>query len=435
MPHFVKQIPNTSVSYSQLLAEFICVLTVKLDKLEAKIQEDEMKVDVFSCSVFDDNQALVKEFETVSRVNSIQLFRVLELVIKLACISPSHLANICIAKFNINETLSMHLSNENGDILSKLNCIELLYDLVRTTHGYEFLAKSNHLNHLLLCLVDPDKNPFADFLQPALIKLFSVIVKEMPHEAKSKYPAYFEFLFQVIRSEDLTGHMTTLNLVVETFYFLFESNLIKKFLKENYGEKLNSVLERLVWYFTHSINDKLKENVIKCLSEVIAVDSSLLKCYDKIDIKWNESAWNTDEWSELSRDFYTHLTKKHSHENLFNFFLMMAKKPFSELRLASQMYFNALAQTRWGIELLFTPNKYNSSENFLDGYLLSRAVEIEKQGLESKYELNKLLVANFKQNENLIHLIGDQYLAKLKQYVNQGPFYSGAESRVEFESI
>ncbi len=434
IPHFVRLIPDTTVSYTHLLGQLICLLTVKLDRLEAKIQEHDLKVDVFSCSFFDDNAELLREFERVAHLNSVNSFRVFELIIQLACVSRNHLHVICESKFNLSRKIAEHLSVDNSDVLAQLNCIELLTELIRTKHGYEYIAQTGHLGHLLSTLTNPGMNAFAAFLQPAIVKLFSLVVLEQPVEVKQHFAQFYAYLFNMAMSEDLVNDLLGVILGVNTLGFLCESNLIKRFFNENYPQMFLAFVEKLAWLIKHVINEQLKESVLKCMSVVVSVDASLLVSQEQTDTKWSLSAWNTPEWSELARHFYSHLTKKLCHEELFSVCLSLAKKPFQELRVAAQRYFKALGQTEWGMRLLFAPNKYNSHEQFIEGYLLNRGVEIDKEGLESKYELVKLLVANFGLHEDLIALVGDERLARFKHYVSEGVFYARAQAQVAFES-
>ncbi len=96
----------------------------------------------------------------------------------------------------------------------------------------------------------------------------------------------------------------------------------------------------------------------------------------------------------------------------------------------------ALAQTTWGLNAMLMPNEYNKEDIFFNGYLLNRSIELEKIGLESKYELIKLIHVNLEANPDLIHLIhGEMNFHKLKKYIQEGPFYSKVESKVAFESF
>ena len=123
-----------------------------------------------------------------------------------------------------------------------------------------------------------------------------------------------------------------------------------------------------------------------------------------------------------------------SSEVLLNNVFVLAKQPFPSTRLAAQELFKALAQTKWGLRLLLTENKYFKPQTFIN-YLLNRSFEIEKHGLESKFELVKLVVANVKLNCELFELIRENNMEALEAYVRSGAFYTQTESRVTFESI
>jgi len=91
MPYFVRQIPNTTVSYSNLLAEFLACLT---NPIKEQFVSDDQMIDYLSSSlseqgksyfrptIFENNCELIKEFDDVSRINSIQSFRVFEVIFK-----------------------------------------------------------------------------------------------------------------------------------------------------------------------------------------------------------------------------------------------------------------------------------------------------------------------------------------------------------------
>ena len=154
-------------------------------------------------------------------------------------------------------------------------------------------------------------------------------------------------------------------------------------------------------------------------------------------MKLSESLCVTREssWYQLAEELYKLMIAEITHERFFNIFLGFAKKPFVDLRLASHLYFKALVQTHFGLEYLFTPNKYNGRLEFIDGYLLNRSTELEKDGIESKYELMKLLVTSLSLNQDLAtRLIGEPVLSKLNEYIKQGPYFATAQSRVAFES-
>lgn len=206
----------------------------------------------------------------------------------------------------------------------------------------------------------------------------------------------------------------------------------------NYSERLTTLLTHMTEILRTSINDRLRSHCLTSLAEAFAPDASILSGANpdhRVDEKWSRSEYaQSREWQELAKSMYESASVKLGHEQLFNLCLKMAKQPFVEQRMSAQLYFKALAQTRWGLEKLFEPNKFNSDEAFLTGYLLSRAIELEKEGLESKYELIRLLVASFESQPDLIRLVGGEIFERMKTYVQEGPFLARAQARVAFES-
>ena len=127
----VSQISNATLTYAQLLAELIRVLCDVFYQLE---NGQKTFNTIFTPHV-------IEEIEKSSTKSSIIKFRNFETIIKLATCTNDHLANICQMKFNLNEKLNDYLTDAI-DILSKLNCIELLTDLASTNHGFDFLDRN-----------------------------------------------------------------------------------------------------------------------------------------------------------------------------------------------------------------------------------------------------------------------------------------------------
>ena len=431
LPSLVSQLPHTTVTYSQLLASLLCVLTIKLNKFEASmLRTHENKVAVFSCTLFDDNPQLAHDFDTIARQSSIMNIRVLEIFVKIAAVSQNHLVSISEPVFELSHKMSELLNSP--DILSKLNVIELLARLAVTYHGYTFLESHGFLKLLLRDLIEAESNPFGSLMQPAIVKLFSQIGREMPAQLHADFPQYFEILFQYALYECSPPNELIVNLALQTFAFLFESNVIKKFIHENYEPRLFQLLNRLGWIINNLINEDFRSNALNCAARVLAADAMLLRI-EETDTKWLESPWILS-MSELTQLFYKQMVDECSSEVLLNNVFVLAKQPFPSTRLAAQELFKALAQTKWGLRLLLTENKYFKPQTFIN-YLLNRSFEIEKHGLESKFELVKLVVANVKLNCELFELIRENNMEALEAYVRSGAFYTQTESRVTFESI
>jgi hypothetical protein len=418
LPALIKQIPAATLSYSSLLSEFICILALKFSYVE--------NVQTNFKLIFTDE--MINELEETSKQNSVIKFRVFELIVKLAACS-NELTNVSELKFNLSKKLNEYLNDKN-DVLSRINCIEILTDLAVTNYGYDLLYTNGHLKILYQDLNNEDDV----FTLPSILKLFSVLTRLRPSQMNENFPGYFEFLFKHVFTDDLVRYETAMKLSLETFGYLFESNEMKAFFNQFYTRQFNSLLDKLVWFLKNSIKDDLRINCLICITELIATDCKLLTLACDTDIKWqtSESVFNPI-WINLAYSYYQRLISTVTHEDLFNLCLTIAKQPWSQTRLAAHLYFKAMAQTKWGLTLLFTPNKYN--EKFLDDYLMNRTTEIEKLGLESKYELIKLINANFNLNTDLSHLIDENDLLKISTYVRQGAIYSISQFRVATENL
>ena len=82
VPLFVKQIPKTTVSYTQLLGQLFCSLTNSVETTQM-MTDDSKDIVVFKPAIFENNPNLIKEMESVAQVNSVNSFRIFEIIIQL----------------------------------------------------------------------------------------------------------------------------------------------------------------------------------------------------------------------------------------------------------------------------------------------------------------------------------------------------------------
>lgn len=430
LPNFVHQIPELTVSYSELLAQLFCHLTTHLNKLESTLIEKHHNITaVFSSTVFDDNPELTHEFQRVKKINKTVQLRIMDIFIKLAAISKDHLINISEPIYKLDANIKELL--DSSDILAKLNVIEILSNLGITFHGYEYLQHKGHLKTLLDDLINSDFNPFGSFTEAAIMKLFSHIAKTMPEKIEENHPEYFKLLFHYSSLEDLLKNETQINLSIQTFIYLFESNIVKKLICETHKIEFETLLCRLVFILRNIIDEQMKTDCLICISEIISADPTLLHV-EHNETKWLHSPW-IESMSDLTEWFYKKLTIECSHDALFKLCLGLAKAPFLSTRLAAQLFFKALAQTKWGLSLLFTETNSVKKTEFID-YLLVRTYDNEKEGQDSKFDLIKLICANFKLNNDLFSLIGEGNLEGLEEYIKLGAFYTPAPLKVATES-
>merc|ERR1712127_220608 len=274
----------------------------------------------------------------------------MDIFIKLAAISKDHLINISEPIYHLDANLKDILNS--NDILAKLNVIEILSNLGITFHGYEYLRHNSHLKNLLNDLINSDFNPFGSFTEAAIMKLFSHIAQVMPDKIEDNFPEYYKLLFHYSYSEDLLKNETQINLAIQTFIYLFGSNVVKKFIYEKHENEFKKLLKRLVFILRNVIDEQLKSDCLICIAEIISADPLLLH-EEHNETKWKNSPW-IESMAELTENFYKSLTVEFTHDDLFKLCLDLAKAPFLSTRLAAQLFFKALAQSKWGLTLLFT---------------------------------------------------------------------------------
>lgn len=155
-----KQIPQVNCTYTKLLSQFLS--KVSTPNLLAWL-----------------TPAFVAECDRIFELDAVQSFRVLELLVKIACTSESSFSQLIEPKFGLAKKIEKYLGDDSGDILSKLNCIELITCLVETDYGLAYLERLGYLKSLVKALVYPgaSSDPFAALLVPSLVKLFAAIAK------------------------------------------------------------------------------------------------------------------------------------------------------------------------------------------------------------------------------------------------------------------
>ena len=441
MPHIVGQLTHTAVSYAQCVGELWCAASVELNKLSSLVAQRRERVHVFSCTLFENNEPLVEQIAQIaSTMGSVMAMRVLDMLTSVALVSGEHLKSICESKFHYAEMLGAYLSRST-DVLAKLNGVEMCSRLVRTEHGYAFLKQRAHLGHLLQVLVASDDNEQADsvtrhLLAPSIVALFLHVAHERIGDVHADYSAFIVYIFAHALDESrvLEAPVDVLT-ALECLAHLFTSNHCKRFLLAHYANDMQRLLaDRLVHIVQYTINEAIKTAALKCVAELTAADTELLDSQQQHTEKLAESAWLSDEWLEQAKRCYATLTSHVTHEKLFDVVLRAAKQPGAAMRIAAHGCLKALAQSRWGLVLLFTPNKHNSFEAFFTGYLLNRSTEPDKEGLESKFELVKLVLASFRLHADLGYMIGEDGTNLLVRYVRDGAFYTRSQANVAFES-
>ena len=103
--------------------------------------------------------------------------------------------------------------------------------------------------------------------------------------------------------------------------------------------------------------------------------------------------------------------------------MRIAKQPFTELRCGSLDICRVIADQPWGQQTLL------DHPGFVE-YVLDRNTEQTREGKDAKFDVIKTLVDSPTTQE----IFGNVYFVRLREYVNQGPYYVRVEAAVAMES-
>ena len=412
MPLIIKQIPQASPKFNELFIVFMANITQinEVDFVGGKLLL---------------NDAIAKCLLDVMKINQIQFYRVFELIIKISTFSSDNL-NECEKYFNLNMLIENQLSDNNSDILSKLNCLDQMKSLGEAKHGFKFLEK--YFKHLLQYLDGRSEDIINEkFLVPGILKLFGSLSYYYPKEMHNNYAQFYIYILNNILLEDASNPdvQMKIELALDTLSIMFKNNEAKHIIYNNHKDLLvNRVFKRILKLLQYSINN-LRLLSIEFLSSLVAINFKKNLISNNINfIEASELALNLFDSFISNLDS---LNKNNSMEILFNILMNYAKQPFMELRLKSQDCFQSFTQSKWGLNFLL--NLSNSGQIFVY-YLTDRSTELEKEGRINKYELVKLVASS----EFILEFIEINQLASLNKYVKEGPYYRESEMAVEFQS-
>ena len=103
--------------------------------------------------------------------------------------------------------------------------------------------------------------------------------------------------------------------------------------------------------------------------------------------------------------------------------LSIAQQPFADLRLAALGAVRSLAALPWG------QRRLHAHAGF-DEYALDRGTERSKEGLEAKFGV----VATLAAAPTAADVFGWAYVARLRDYVKEGAFYTRRDVQVAMDN-
>ena len=373
------------------------------------------------------NEKIANCLLDIAKANQIQFFRLLELLIKLSMISSDYL-NECEKYFKLNNLIALQLNDENDDVLSKLNCIEMIRLLSDVKYGYLYL--NNHLKYLISYLNSNEESSKdimnEKFLIPGIIKLFGYLAYLRPNEIQENYSIFFTYLFNniLLNNSNNSDIQAKIGISIDTLAFIFKNNEAKFVIKKFYQDiVVNSVFKQLLGFIQFSIND-LRIKSLEFLSALVGLNYKNNLILNKMSFSDSTSlTLNLFEHfiSNLSDNKYTAM------EKLFDIILHLAKQPFMDLRLITHSCFLSFVESKWGLEYLFKVG--NNGIKFIS-YLKDRSTEMEKEGCLSKFELLNSIV----NSEFAVDCIDLNELEVFKKYIREGPFYKESKMAVEYEN-
>ena len=347
------------------------------------------------CNLIFSNQ-FIEKFKSIKQKNSIINFRVLELMVELACISPEILNQVEEKNF-LADLISLLKSD---DILIQLNALQLVSNFVTTQHGVDYLDSKGCLNWIQERIISyENSDPISDMNLPFMMKVFALIGQSSPSTIFNQYPRLLKKLLSLCESN--LNH----TLAIHSLAALSQIGASLE------GKKLLNSL------------DTFDNIVIKTISKVIESDYNETRIEALVSLERLLSVDESDlngEGEVITESWFQGLVFS---KNSTTLILELCARPFSETRIAALNVVRVMATHIWGHKLLA------AEPNFLK-LLLDRSYAIDKGDKEAKYLIvRELAISPFTQ------LAFDKsQISAIQKYYKEGPFFVEIESTVSLES-
>lgn len=141
---------------------------------------------------------LVEEMRTIAAKNDTVRYRIYDIIIALCCSSENKLAIANEAR--LIQPLLEEVST--GDILIKLNALELLRSLAAVQHGRDYLKNEGMIQKLANSLNESTSDPLGSLIVPGFLKFFGTLAHFQP-SVLSEYPNFTGTLFNLIGDSDI----------------------------------------------------------------------------------------------------------------------------------------------------------------------------------------------------------------------------------------
>ncbi|XP_032904499.1 26S proteasome non-ATPase regulatory subunit 5 [Amblyraja radiata] len=336
--------------------------------------------------------SILQDLKDVMGINDVVRYRVYELVLGIAVMSPASL------EYCVNGSFITRLLGElaGDDVLIRATAIEMLTTLTQSQHGRLYLAHQGIIDRISNMIIGANSDPFSSFYLPNLVKFFgNLAMVDSAQQICERYPAFIEKVFEMIK-----GHEQTMIGVGLDTIGMLGSCLEGKQVLNKTGTAFQDVLRRLGSISCNASTDLR----IRCL-ETIACLHSL-----PTDQQTEDLLGMTESWF--------HALHIHPMET----FRSLSTQPFPEIHIGALKVFTAIAGQPWGQRLMI------STPGFVE-YIVDRMTEADKSSKDAKFELVKALI----NTKTITEIFGNQHYLQLRTYLQEGPYFVKAVATVAVE--
>jgi len=281
-----------------------------------------------------------------------------------------------------------------GDLLARMNGLELLEKLSKTEQGRVYLCQSGAMASIQRLIANPDADGFS-LLCGSALRVLSSIVRH-GEGIQLVTTAVFNVVDALLESQDESCAAAAIG-----FLGALGSQAAGAEVLLSHRAMLKSWFEHMA-----STVPLLRLSSLHALAELL-----MCKDHDKTLAVFNleDKGWNGASTGEVMRTLMRFLDQ-----------------PFSELRYAVFNVMQGLACHPWGVQALF------AHPGFLE-FLANRSTETTKAGHEWKFAIIQSVVAQQDDNRAL-HVLDDASLNLLRNYLAKGVFYARSEFTTKIAS-
>ncbi|XP_034241608.1 26S proteasome non-ATPase regulatory subunit 5-like isoform X1 [Thrips palmi] len=333
----------------------------------------------------------MQALQVASSKGDIIRFRVYEVVVAVSAQSDEGLK----ASQNSGFLRALFSELRGDDILAQLNVLEMTTALALQQHSLVFLDEQGILDFLAEKLTNSENDPLSSFLIPGLIKFFGNVAQSRPDEMVKRFPTLVSMMFETLEASD----MAVLGTGMETLGFI-ATTLKGKYMLQSQGSKIPETLRRMVQKLPTLPTD-VKVRLLNSISNILQL---------QVADQNNQSLSMTKRWFEALSP------------TPMDFVMSLCRQPFPEIRLAGFQLLHVLATNPWGQEYIVR------APGFVE-YLMDRSTESLKPCKDAKFDVVRSLVTSPSSSS----VMNPDVLEQLKDFMNQGEFYTRGETEVAIE--